>query len=412
LNNKIDLKAAFGMKPEAAANYFRSKGYRFSWHWYDTWQDAHAAAFTVAKAMKIDLLNDIRGAVDDAINDGTALSKFKKDLEPKLRARGWWGKKIDKNGKQYWAGTPARLKLIYEQNLHTAYAAGRYKSLAATVTQRPYWQYIAVLDGRTRPAHLELAGRIARADDPFWQYYYPPNGWNCRCSVRSLAGGDIGNAGFDVHQAADGQITAQPVKGKISEPEILWEQKSLRRRTISVPHGIDPGWAYNPGKAAWQPDLDKYPRFLAKQYLTGAVTGPDFKRFFEGKIGGNFPVAVLSENMQQAIGSRNQTIYLSGESLSKNRDHHPELKLDEYQKLPNIISDNADVIIKDGEQSVIFIALEGRYYQAVVKSTKTGENVFMTSLRRVSNLKGEIGRLRRKAGVKVIKDTVSGEAPR
>ncbi len=39
--------------------------------WQDVWKSEHAAGFTVAKAMDLDLLADIRSAVDQALAEGS-----------------------------------------------------------------------------------------------------------------------------------------------------------------------------------------------------------------------------------------------------------------------------------------------------------------------------------------------------
>ena len=44
-------------------------------------------------------------------------------------------------------------------------------------------QYRTAHDGRVRPEHAALHNVTLPITDPFWQEYYPPNGWNCRCSV-------------------------------------------------------------------------------------------------------------------------------------------------------------------------------------------------------------------------------------
>lgn len=44
-------------------------------------------------------------------------------------------------------------------------------------------QYRTAGDDKVRPEHAALDRVTLPIDDPFWRDYYPPNGWNCRCTV-------------------------------------------------------------------------------------------------------------------------------------------------------------------------------------------------------------------------------------
>ncbi len=44
-------------------------------------------------------------------------------------------------------------------------------------------QYRTANDDRVREEHALLHNTTLPASDPFWDKYYPPNGWNCRCTV-------------------------------------------------------------------------------------------------------------------------------------------------------------------------------------------------------------------------------------
>lgn len=407
-----DLSYAIGLPPEEAIEYFKKKGYTFSWDWYDTWQEAHAKAFTVAKAMRMDILQDIRDMVQKALDEGIAFQQFKKELEPKLRAKGWWGKKpiVDETGAtEVQLGSPHRLRTIYETNLQTAYMAGRYKEFMDNVDDRPYWQYVAVMDSRTRPAHAALNGKVFRYDDPFWDTHYPPLGFNCRCRVRALSADNLKDRG----------LTVESSKGKITWQDALVSKKTGELQPVAVYHdpltgekiATDVGWSYNPGKAAWFPDLDKYSYDVAVKWIEGGLTGPDFKAFFEGKLKGNFPVAVLDEEYRKLIKAKSQVVYMSDETLTKQRgwiegvEGHPELTIAEYQKIPSIIT-KAQFIAQDGELTIVFIGIKERFYHAAIKSTKSGQSLFLTSFRRVDDVEREVQRLKRKKGVKILRDEI------
>lgn len=160
--------------------YFRSKGYKITDDWRQMNEQAHAQAFTVAKAMQIDVLESLRSEVDKALANGTTEYDFKKNLEPTLKKLGWWGKeaRIKQDGeiKEVQLGSPRRLRTIYRTNLSTAYSAGRYQRQLASTETHPYWQYVAVMDSNTRSSHGALHLKVFRYDDPIWQKMYPPNG--------------------------------------------------------------------------------------------------------------------------------------------------------------------------------------------------------------------------------------------
>ena len=48
---------------------------------------------------------------------------------------------------------------------------------------RYYLQYRTAGDNKVRPEHADMHGITLPMDDPFWEEFYPPNGWNCRCTV-------------------------------------------------------------------------------------------------------------------------------------------------------------------------------------------------------------------------------------
>ena len=65
----VQLKGLFKLAPSLAIKYFKNKNNKFSWDWYELWQDAHTKSFTVAKVMREDVLKDIRSALDKALSE-------------------------------------------------------------------------------------------------------------------------------------------------------------------------------------------------------------------------------------------------------------------------------------------------------------------------------------------------------
>lgn len=45
----------------------------------------------------------------------------------------------------------------------------------------PFVTYMSQGDAKVRPEHSDLHGITLPANDPFWNTYWPPNGFNCRC---------------------------------------------------------------------------------------------------------------------------------------------------------------------------------------------------------------------------------------
>jgi SPP1 gp7 family putative phage head morphogenesis protein len=76
------------------------------------------------------------------------------------------------------------LQAEFNQAHHSARMARRWKDFEADADLYPNLKYIAVQDERTRESHKRLHEKIYPIDHPFWDEYYPPNGWGCRCTAR------------------------------------------------------------------------------------------------------------------------------------------------------------------------------------------------------------------------------------
>lgn len=74
------------------------------------------------------------------------------------------------------------LRAEYNHALASSQMAAKWSSLEKN-PDRYMLQYRTARDTRVREEHAALDGITLPADDPFWDRYYPPNGWNCRCNA-------------------------------------------------------------------------------------------------------------------------------------------------------------------------------------------------------------------------------------
>jgi SPP1 gp7 family putative phage head morphogenesis protein len=81
-----------------------------------------------------------------------------------------------------------QLESIFRTQSQIAYNAGRWSADQAPEIQDVLWgyQYATVGDNRVRESHADLEGVTLPKDDPFWRKWWPPNGWNCRCTAIPL----------------------------------------------------------------------------------------------------------------------------------------------------------------------------------------------------------------------------------
>ncbi|MGK0740138.1 phage head morphogenesis protein [Yokenella regensburgei] len=245
-----DISAGFAMTlpPAGAIAYFESKGLTPSMSWTDMQDEAHAVEFVVAGITKLDVLSDIHNGLTRAMAEGTTFRQFQDDIEPLLQRKGWLGRGLVADEDGVLTGRqlmPYRLETIFRTNIQSSYAAGRWQQQMRNVADRPYWEYNAVMDNRTRPTHAALNGRVFRWDDPIWQTIYPPNGYNCRCWVRALTEAQMKNHPPGVESSDERMVTIGQPYGYEGETRPVQAYKDPKTGQMLVP---DAGFHLNPGR--------------------------------------------------------------------------------------------------------------------------------------------------------------------
>lgn len=307
-----ELAALMNQPPEAALAFFRAKGLALTWNWHDQWQDAHSRAFTVAKLARLDILQDLRAGAQRALDTGEPEAAFQRRMGALLQQKGWWGKKIvvgsDGRAEVVQEGSPRRLSTIYRTNLQSAYMAGRWQQFQAESAAAPYVQYIAVMDGRTRPGHARFNGKVFRTDDPVWRVIAPPNGFNCRCRVRNLDADEL--AARDLKVETDARIDYLQHEPLAAARSGTWIGDTAVQRGISIPDPgrpgqrmtlwADRGWDYNPGAAGLEPFVPPPLGGLPRSFAPG-VQLPDLPPPARVPAGRLLPAGLPPEDYARAF---------------------------------------------------------------------------------------------------------------
>lgn len=165
------------LAPEEAIEFFRNKIPMTSAA-FDQVTDAYRArAFTIAGQTRERAVAVVKGWLDRVLEQGLTFKEFREGLDEAAEAGG------------ITAVNPYHAETVFNTNIQTAYNAGRWEMYHAPEVAEafPYFQYHTVGDDRVRPAHAAMDGFIARRDDGVWDEWWPPNGFNCRCTVTAIS---------------------------------------------------------------------------------------------------------------------------------------------------------------------------------------------------------------------------------
>lgn len=114
-------------------------------------------------------------------------------------------------------------KIDKTYNIH--YLRAEYNFVQASAEMAAKWerftedgdrynlQYRTAGDDKVRPSHAALNGVTLPMSDSFWESYYPPNGWGCRCTVVQVRKSKYATTPHDDAMARGGDALSSDKKG-------------------------------------------------------------------------------------------------------------------------------------------------------------------------------------------------------
>jgi SPP1 gp7 family putative phage head morphogenesis protein len=219
-----------------AVAFFRQKQILPTRSWQDVQRGAHDKAFVVAGLANRAALEEFRAAIERQLASGMSYKEFQKDFDRIVAKYGWEHK-----------GTPAwRARTIFETNIRTAYAAGRWAQLQDPDVAKalPYIQYKHSGAEHFRPLHKAWDGLVLLRTDKFWQTNLPPNGFGCKCQFFPLSAGSLKRLGKDGPDRNPYDVIAE--NGGEATRRAVWTSTG---EIVDLPRGVDLGWDYLPGQS-------------------------------------------------------------------------------------------------------------------------------------------------------------------
>jgi uncharacterized protein with gpF-like domain len=179
----MGLDNPFALSAGELVRLIEDKAPRAIGNWRELGGEEYARAFTVAGTAGYDIVRDLQaGLLEVLAEPGATEQDFVDRVFPILRQKGWLADRSN-------AQVATRLLLIYDTNLRTSQAVGRWNRIQKTKAALPYLYSYTAQDDRVRHPpksdhdHRAFEGILLPVDHPFWLRYFPPLGFRCRCQV-------------------------------------------------------------------------------------------------------------------------------------------------------------------------------------------------------------------------------------
>jgi SPP1 gp7 family putative phage head morphogenesis protein len=295
-------------------------------------------AFTVSGLASLDQIQSVLDSLTKGIEQGTTFRAWK----------GW-------AEQQPWALPPGRLETVYRTAIQTHYNAGRTQQQRLNKARRPYYLWDAINDSRTRPDHAAMDGHIAPIDDPIWQRWSAPAGFNCRCTRIAITEKQAKARGYPTvdpgvepdkgfgYEALDGQDAAltrliEKRKSRCAEYGFAGRSSECHgkaaellarlKRALDNPQPLGPPLS--------PPDKERFSAWAAQ------VLGDGYQGTHNAQLVGYLPDWVLASKAVQALAPESSDIRISDYQLKhanretkQNRD--AALPVPVLEKLPDYI---------------------------------------------------------------------------
>jgi SPP1 gp7 family putative phage head morphogenesis protein len=183
---KVEIDKWYNKKPEQVIDIFRSQiGLEYELY-NELLEYTETRAFSLAIANSKTVANRFKRSLTTAIDKGMSKKAWRESVKNELIPS--LGMNTQKD--HY-------LNTVYRTNIANAYNSGNWAARQSDFVNKvlPALQYCAVGDDRTRPSHFAQDGTIYPVKHDYWNNWYPPNGFNCRCYTIDVTANDYKDIG-------------------------------------------------------------------------------------------------------------------------------------------------------------------------------------------------------------------------
>lgn len=353
-------------------------------------QDFYNKAFVVSKVADIDVLSKIQQSLVNALAKGQSFQSWKKELKPFL----------DKSG--YGDLNNSRLKKIYATNIQSAYAQGRKKAQMQRISPKEYlkidsltdtkvdidiakyddgiyFRYVTMQDSKVRTLHAKLHNIILPRKHPFWDRYYPPNDFGCRCRVEVIYANELLEKGLKPTHSLPLEV-AQIIPKDFTPKSPQDDLRDIIESKLKT--YINNNTATNALHKIMQEVDIRNERFRRINELYTKSALKQDKAQDNTKI----IIAKTNQSLREALDITADNIYLSGWTL-RTHTHHDNVDSFDYSLIEDML-DHAYKTKSSKERHIVYFMKLGYYYKAVFKKAINSEGkdeVYLQTLIKSSN---------------------------